>query len=71
MSGAGAHVHTFSEYPNTTFYMPNSEMNHATATAPTDIALFGYRAQYFSIDAVYSGDNISTNTGTFDKVLYR
>ena len=32
--GAGAHVHTFEEYPGITFYMPNKFMNHATSMPP-------------------------------------
>lgn len=35
------HVHTFEEYEGYTFYMPDSEMNHAVATAPTDLYEYG------------------------------
>ena len=38
-AGAGgasnSHPHTFIEYPNITFYMPSSEVNHARVDAPT------------------------------------
>jgi hypothetical protein len=35
------HVHTFEEYEGYTFYMPDSEMNHAVATAPSDLYEYG------------------------------
>jgi len=31
------HVHTFVEYPGYSFYMPDTSMNHAVETRPTDI----------------------------------
>jgi len=31
------HIHTFVEYPGFSFYMPNSSMNHAVETRPTDM----------------------------------
>ncbi len=31
------HIHTFEEYSGITFYMPNSSMNHAVETRPTDM----------------------------------
>lgn len=33
----GYHIHTFEEYSGITFYMPNSSMNHAVETRPTDL----------------------------------
>ena len=39
--GAGkSHSHTFEEYPNRTFYMPNSSMNHAVNTDPGTYRIF-------------------------------
>ena len=37
---SGFHVHTFTEYTDYTFYMPNSSMNHAVANRPIDISKF-------------------------------
>ena len=31
------HIHTFVEYPGFSFYMPDTSMNHAVETRPTDI----------------------------------
>lgn len=35
------HIHTFEEYEGYTFYMSVSEMNHAVATAPSDLYEYG------------------------------
>jgi hypothetical protein len=35
------HIHTFEEYEGYTFYMPDSEMYHAVATAPSDLYEYG------------------------------
>lgn len=32
-----AHSHTFSQYPNKTFYMPDTSMNHGVTSIPDDI----------------------------------
>jgi len=38
-----SHIHTFDEFPGIIFYMPNSSMNHGTATQP-DLPEYIYRA---------------------------
>ena len=44
--GAGSsHSHTFEEYPNRTFYMPDSMMNHGVATDPGTYKIFAEGTQ--------------------------
>ena len=37
-----SHVHTFEDFPNIKFYMPNSSMNHGKAIKPENIPVYRY-----------------------------
>ena len=66
--GAGAHVHTFVEYPNITFYMPNKFMNHAQDDKPTDLRQNIGAATFDLFDLldsiIFSGSNEGTNSAS-------
>ena len=37
-----SHVHTFDDFPDITFYMPNSSMNHGEAIKPENVPVYTY-----------------------------
>ena len=37
-----SHVHTFEDFPNIKFYMPNSSMNHGKAIKPENVPVYRY-----------------------------
>jgi len=65
-----SHVHTFDEFPGIIFYMPNSSMNHGTATQP-DLPEYVYRADIAPVVPTEQSQTIvpessgyATNTST-------
>jgi len=72
MLGAGAHLHTFEEYPDTDFFMPNNFLNHAKDTPPDeDYILYGYNAEYYSLANTSTDEDYKPTYGSVDKILYR
>ena len=66
--GTGSsHSHTFEEYPNRTFYMPDSMMNHGVATDPGTYKIFAEGTQTHATATAVVSDgkvqkiNITTN----------
>ena len=47
-----SHTHTFTEYPDKTFYMPNVSMNHAVAAVTTDIRKYAEDIQTEKLSAL-------------------
>ena len=64
----GKHDHTFTEYPNVTFYMPNAFSNHALTTAPTsgDFKLYTSNS---SADGIHHYEKNQTSGDTKIKVI--
>jgi hypothetical protein len=75
-ASASAHVHTFDEFPGTTFYMPNDDMNHAAASAPTDVVKWIGHDNVYSVtldgtDWLINGEGLVTNSVEPTLTLYR
>jgi len=64
----GKHDHTFTEYPNVTFYMPNAFSNHALTSAPTsgDFKLYTSNS---SADGIHHYEKNQTSGDTKIKVI--
>lgn len=79
IDGSGqAHLHTFDEYPNTNFYMPNDNMNHAAVAAPTEFPEWVGAYNRYSVgvdtgasDFIFNGQDLPTNTAEPTITLYR
>lgn len=73
-----SHLHNFDEYPSTSFYMPDDDINHGMVNAPTDIPEFVGSYNRYSITAdtgttnfVFNGQDLPTNSAEPEIILYR
>ena len=66
--GPGAHAHTFAEYPGTTFYMPNSDMNHGESFVPSTIPPYQDSVSGEIRVGLDTGDVVAIETNQFNLV---